>query len=407
MSHLIRHARLFAIVVAIDGCDDGEPSGPSDPEAPGGKADDASTTQPWVDVVFNDGYQVDTEAHWTPEPEAVAQRVTWSVVLQEGDRILSTEVKATSVVGGAEGSAGRVLSGDFFFDLEAATDSMTDLRTLVLQIDVESCGDAACDTAVDSVAVIRRPLRFLARPYPDAQLRSWGQANDLGALDEDALDELSDAIARTRCSNVLVVANGTTFEGMAGADAAWHFMRDRGYDCLVSVAYHDRDSGWGSLTSDDTLKFCESAELGKDALEPVWEAAVVQSGVEQWDIFGHSKGGAAAIKFYQRRWSDLRDWPASRVYTIGVPWRMGAQYLPTPDAYRPGEIYGHDQIVAFTWTNDAVRNIDQCLDLDVLWLSETHDYTPMFSKSIDDDPERTAIRDAYLDGTKTWVGDRY
>ncbi len=31
----------------------------------------------------------------------------------------------------------------------------------------------------------------------------------------------------------------------------------------------------------------------------------------------------------------------------------------------------------------------------------------MFSKSIDEDPARLAIRDAFLEDTRTWVGARY
>ncbi len=227
------------------------------------------------------------------------------------------------------------------------------------------------------------------------------------ALADGALTDLSDAVERTQCQNVLVSVNGTMFEGSAGADAAWHFMRGRGYDCLVSVAYHDSNGGWGEFTSDDTLMLCESAELGLDAIEPAWEAAVVTPGVEQWDMFGHSKGGASVVKFYQRRWNDLRAWSQARVYTIGLPWRMGAQYLPTPDDYEPGRIYAHEQIVAFTWTNDAVGDIESCVDVDAVRLSETHDYTPMFSRDVDDHVERSAIRDDFVDGVERWVGERY
>lgn len=399
---------VASLAVALGGCvAGGVDETASQTTDAAGKADDASTdAAAWADVVFVDGYLLDAEAHWTPSVDAPAQRVTWTLQVEEGGRELSRELKATDVVTGDQRAAGRNLSADYYFDLGEPDDDMTDLRTLVLQIDIEPCADQACSSTLDGGAQIRRPLSFLVRPYPQARLRSWGQDNDLGPLDTDALATLSTAIERTECENVLVSVNGTMFEGSAGADAAWHFMRGRGYDCLVSVAYHDRDGGWGDFTSDDTLMLCESAELGLDAVEPVWEAAVVTPGVAQWDIFGHSKGGAAAVKFYQRRWHSLRDWPQSRVYTIGLPWRMGAQYLPTPDDYEPGRIYAHDQIVAFTWTDDAVKDVDKCIDFDAVRLSETHDYTPMFSKNIDD-PERVAIRDAFLEGISTWVGARY
>jgi hypothetical protein len=398
------------VIVAgtLAGCDAADaPEMDTPSTSAGGKADDGDATQAWADVVFVDGYLLDAEAHWSPSADAVAQRVTWSLSVEEGGRQLSLETKASDVVEAGRASTGRNLSADYFFDLGEPSDDMTDLRSLVLQVDIEACADAECSTTLGEAVQIRRPVSFLARPYPQARLRSWGRDNDLGSLDTEALGDLSEAIERTECRNVLLSVNGTMFEGSAGADAAWHFMRGRGYDCLVSVAYHDRDGGWGGLTSDDTLMLCESAELGLDALEPVWEAAIETPGIEQWDIFGHSKGGAASVKFYQRRWSDLRAWPQSRVYTIGLPWRMGAQYLPTPDDYEPGRIYAHEQIVAFTWTNDAVKDVDRCVDLDAVRLSETHDYTPMFSKDIDDDAERVAIRDAFIEGIETWVGARY
>ena len=409
VSHLLRHLFVFGVAGSLLGCDTAEPAQAEDATtSAGGKADDGSDeAHAWADVVFVDGYLLDAEAHWSPSPDAAAQRVTWSLSVEEGGRSVSFETKHSDVVEASRTTAGRNLSADYFFDLGEPSDDMTDLRSLVLQIDIESCVDADCNTTVGDPAQIRRPVSFLARPYPEARLRSWGRDNDLGPLDTDALGDLSEAIERTECRNVLLSVNGTMFEGSAGADAAWHFMRGRGYDCLVSVAYHDSDGGWGGLTSDDTLMLCESAELGLDAVEPVWEAAIETPGIEQWDIFGHSKGGAASVKFYQRRWSDLRAWPQSRVYTIGLPWRMGAQYLPTPDDYEPGRIYAHEQIVAFTWTNDAVKDVDRCVDLDAVRLSETHDYTPMFSKSIEDDPELVAIRDAFIDGVETWVGARH
>lgn len=404
-------SRLLTLaLVCATACEAGEDAeAPTEDSSAGGKADDASEdqAQAWADVVFDDGYRMEAEANWTPDPDAAAQRLTWSLVVEEGGRVVSSETKAMDVVEAGRANVGRSLSADYFFDLGRPDDGMTDLRSLILQVDIETCVDDRCSATGGEALQIRRPVSFLARPYPEARLRSWGNPNELGELDTEALGQLSDAITRTECTNVFVVANGTTFEGSAGADAAWHLMRDRGYDCLVSVAYHDRDSGWGSLASDDTLMLCESAELGTDALEQVWEAAVATPGVEQWDMFGHSKGGAAAIRFYERRWWDLRQWPAARVFTLGVPWRMGAQYLPTPDDYEPGRIYGHEQIVAFTWTNDAVRHINRCVDVDAVLLDENHDYTPMFSRDVEDDPAQAGIRDAFISGVESWVGDRY
>lgn len=409
MSHLSTRLATAVVVSALAGC-----GAPSDGEAEldgaaSGKADDGSqaSIEPWADVVFVDGYRLDAQAHWTPRADGAAQRVTWSLVVEEGGRRVSGEALATDVVGAELTTVGRELSADYFFDLGRPDDGMHDLRALLLVVDIETCADETCSTTRDEAMTIRRPLSFLVRPYPEARLRSWGRDNDMGSLDVDALAELTAAVERTECQNVLLSVNGTMFEGSAGADAAWHFMRGRGYDCLVSLAYHDADGGWGGLTSDDTLMLCESAELGKDALEPVWEAAIVDPGIEQWDIFGHSKGGAAAVKFHQRRWSDLQAWPQARVYTIGLPWRMGAQYLPEPDDYAPGRIYAHEQIVAFTWTDDAVRDIDRCIDLDAVRLSETHDYTPMFSADVEDDADKRAVRDAFLAGESVWVGARY
>lgn len=410
MSYTFRHLAMIAITTCLLACEGGgSDDGSLDGTGAGGKADDASAdpVAPWADVVFEDGYLLEAQAHWSPHPEAVAQRVTWSLVVEEGGREVSAETKNTDVIEGGRAAAERDLPADYFFDLGRPSDDMTDLRSLILQVDIEACADEACATTLGAPSQIRRPVSFLVRPYPEARLRLWGRDNDLGTLDTEALTDLSDAVERTQCQNVLVSVNGTMFEGSAGADAAWHFMRGRGYDCLVSVAYHDSNGGWGEFTSDDTLMLCESAELGLDAIEPAWEAAVVTPGVEQWDMFGHSKGGASVVKFYQRRWNDLRAWSQARVYTIGLPWRMGAQYLPTPDDYEPGRIYAHEQIVAFTWTNDAVGDIESCVDVDAVRLSETHDYTPMFSRDVDDHVERSAIRDDFIDGVERWVGERY
>lgn len=410
MSCTIRHFATLAIVSSLLACNGGgNEDEQSDGTAAGGKADDASEeiVAPWAEVVFADGYLLEAQAHWSPHPDAVAQRVTWSLVVEEGGRQISSETKNADLIEGGRASAERDLPADYFFDLGRPSDEMTDLRSLILQVDIEACADEACTMALGGPAQVRRPVSFLVRPYPEARLRLWGRDNELGALDTEALANLSDAVERTECQNVLVSVNGTMFEGSAGADAAWHFMRGRGYDCLVSVAYHDSNGGWGEFTSDDTLMLCESAELGLDAIERAWEAAVVTPGVEQWDMFGHSKGGASLVKFYQRRWNDLRAWSQARVYAIGLPWRMGAQYLPTPDDYEPGRIYAHEQIVAFTWTDDAVGDIESCVDVDAVRLSETHDYTPMFSSDVDDNAERSAIRDDFIDGVERWVGERY
>lgn len=70
-------------------------------------------------------------------------------------------------------------------------------------------------------------------------------------------------------------------------------------------------------------------------------------------------------------------------------------------------LLAHEQIVAFMWTNDAVGDIESYVDVDAVRLSETHDYTPMFSSDVDDHTERSAIRDDFIDGVERWVGERY
>ena len=152
---------------------------------------------------------------------------------------------------------------------------------------------------------------------------------------------------------------------------------------------------------------CESAELGLDALDQVWQSAVVAPEVQRWDVFAHSKGAAAAVKLYQRRWSAIKSWPKARIYAVGLPWRMGAQYLPNASDYVPGRIYASHQIVAFTWSDDAVRRIDRCTDLDALFIDEAHDYTPMFAPSVEDDTVQLSIRNDFWAGQERWVGERY
>jgi hypothetical protein len=396
---------VVPVLLGATCCDaESRPRGGASEAGESGKADDASELT-GLDIVFIDGFAIDATAAWQPDASAAAQRLTWSISVTEGLREISRSVVATAIVAAGDGLAKQSISTDVFRGLGKPTDAMTEVRRMDLEVAIESCRDTSCSALAGPRSDLRRGLSFLVRPYPDAVVRGWGP--DPGDPDTDALEGLSDAIEGAGCGNVLVAVNGTRYEGAGGGGPSWHLLRDGGYDCLVSVAYHDRDEGWGGLTSDDTLMFCSSAELGLEALDQVWRAAVVEPEVAHWAVFGHSKGAAAAVKFYQRRHAETRNWPDARVYATGLPWRMGAQYLPTPDAYAPGWIYAHDQLVAFTWGNDNIQFIDVCADFDIAYIDEAHDYTPMFDSHVDGDPERAAARDAFVEGRRHFVGDRY
>lgn len=401
------HRWFVAALVAIgSACDAGrtpteEPDGTAT-----GKNDEpeASLDVAELDVVFSSGLAVEADAVWPTDPAAVAERVTWSTVVYEGNQVLSRNVKHTELVSAPVGAASRRIDSPFFDDLGMPSDATTALRIVEVTAQIESCADPECEALTAEAVVLRRPVSIMVRPFPAANLKFWGGV-DYGVRNDDALQALTRVVGET-CDNVLITMNGSAYEGFGGADAAWAFMSGRNYDCTVSVAYHDGNNGWGSWSNDDSLQFCQSTELGTEALRAAFDAAVVDTEVAAWDVYGHSKGGAAAVRFYGFQRSTIAKWPDSRVFTIGLPWRMGAQYLPEPDDYEVGRIYGDGQVVAFTWTNDAVRDIDTCADLDAASVGDNHDYTPIFYNP-DDEVSRADDRRAFERGTPRWLGERY
>lgn len=304
---------------------------------------------------FVDGKTVQLDIHWDDSSNADhgAYDVFVYFYRRQGGTLSGPHYGASFSAGRYDRSLSATVGRDTFSQLGAMDDSASELW----QIDVRATVRESCVDRTVSARSSYRPMNFLVRPVPEANLGLTGMR--LGDLDTVALQRLQDQVEAAGCQKVLLAANSTTAEGKAGPNGIHGLMRGQSYDCVVNIAYHDKDNGYGGELSDDTRYYCGSINIGRYALHYAWLYAVHNSSASQFNMFGHSKGAAVVISRHQNWPWVATSYPAANFYALGVPERKGSEYLSD---YEIGYTKKYGPVVAMTWSDDPVHEVSFCGD---------------------------------------------
>ena len=352
-----------------------------------------------VDVNWNDRDPSD-QSKYTVELRAF-RTIGEGRDLEFGTREFTIDAERTG------GTSGLSLALDPFRALGKMDNDDRKLRSIAVTARVvQYCGIDACGSETTVHATSPRPIAFLFRGYPDATISLTNF--ELGEFNRPAYQRLTRQLEHSVCKNVLFSIGGTTKEGSANPNAVREFVAGQGYNCVVNLAYHDKDGSWGSVTSDDSAYFCDSTDTGEASVSSAQQNMMswLEEEVQHWDVFGHSKGAAIAISMAKKGEEYLAKFPDTRVYAIGVPGRKGGELL---DSFRPGWIERDDQIVSFTWSNDNVHNYGFCGDVfSAAYIGETHDYRRFFDlEFVAGNSQYEQNRQQFLAGKETYIGKQY
>ena len=174
----------------------------------------------------------------------------------------------------------------------------------------------------------------------------------------------------------------------------------------ITTATAARAAAW-------TTTVAITAARSRSAITPLhyaWLYSVYYTNVNNnsFDMYGHSKGAAVTIRRHQT-WSWVSSsYPGGVYYGVGVPKKYGSEDL---SSYSLGYTKKYGPIVAMTFNDDPVKDIDECGDIGgafgLVLSSANHDYNGFMVDHSGHSGSHRYDGDRFRAGTYDYVGGCY